>query len=383
MNFSKLQVSGRSAIVQQHVERMVNRMVRGLDKTLGLAHLGGRKAEYDDAAYSFLGGMKDRLRAKHYDKSLRLLWKAEEHTPWAPFRDATRAERSLFQQATGDMGPAVREARERLALPEFRAMLDREYSLREKQALVRILSAIGHGEAYAWLVAAELLAEVRSTGAKAALTMQVLEEAKHFVVLRELVHAFNLPVPRLTAYEYVLLEQSLKASGLEKFLGMNVVVEGIALSTFGMLGSLPGLEVLKLFHLDESRHAGLPVNYLSEFPLSRWQKHSPLRRLSRLKLILPAVPLIFYLEQDMAELGIDTFDLAGSVVRKISTLAERTGFFLPIPYWVFQDSLNLAFNAYCLATRPGYVPRDFRTAETTRGKRQRKVERDAFGLDAA
>lgn len=52
-----------------------------------------------------------------------------------------------------------------------------------------MLSAIGHGEAYAWLVSAELLGHVKSTGARAALTMQVLEEAKHFVVLRELLRA--------------------------------------------------------------------------------------------------------------------------------------------------------------------------------------------------
>ena len=52
-------------------------------------------------------------------------------------------------------------------------------------------------EAYAWLVSASLLTQVQSTGAKAAVTMQVMEEAKHFVVLRELIQAFGVDVPRL------------------------------------------------------------------------------------------------------------------------------------------------------------------------------------------
>jgi hypothetical protein len=55
-----------------------------------------------------------------------------------------------------------------------------------------------------------------------------------------------------------MLERVLKARGVEKLFGMNVLVEGIALGLFGMLSHLPGLELLRLFHLDESRHTGLP-----------------------------------------------------------------------------------------------------------------------------
>ena len=56
---------------------------------------------------------------------------------------------------------------------------------------MNLLTPVAHGEAYAWLVAADLLQDVKSTGARAAFTMQVLEEAKHFVVLRELIQAFD------------------------------------------------------------------------------------------------------------------------------------------------------------------------------------------------
>jgi hypothetical protein len=108
--------------------------------------------------------------------------------------------------------------------------------------------------------------------------MQVVEEAKHFVVLRELIQAFDVPVPRLSAWEYLLLEGSLKARGLDKFYAMNVVIETIALSIFGLLADKPGLEVLRLFHLDESRHTALPDNYFKEFPMTAWQRSNPRAR---------------------------------------------------------------------------------------------------------
>ena len=82
----------------------------------------------------------------------------------------------------------------------------------------------------------------------------------------ELVYAFECEVPRLPIWEYMLLEQPLKSKGLEKFFGMNVVEEGFALSLFGLLDEMPGLEILKMFHRDESRHTALPNNVFNERP---------------------------------------------------------------------------------------------------------------------
>ena len=270
------------------------------------------------------------------------------------------------------------QERARLSMPEYKAMLDREYTLREKQAIVSILTAIGHGEAYAWLVSAELLGQVRGTGARAALTMQVFEEAKHFVVLRELLKAFDVPIPRQSAWEYLFLEGVFKAPGLEKMFGMNVVVEGIALSLFGLMSELPGLEILRLFHLDESRHTALPPNYTREFPLSWWQRNNPRARLRRLKIILPALGLLPHLEADMAELGVDAFDFGGSVLRKVSHLAERSGFLLPFGRQTTLAQLDALFNLWCRATRPGFETRCFMESETTAGAHERQVEHDAF-----
>jgi len=383
MQFEKLPVNERASRINLEVERVANRIVRGLDQWRERLHLGGRAARYDDVHYEFIGGAADELRKKHYDKSLRLLWKAENAMPWSTFKDANPYEKELVDLAEQSFSEEERAIRRRITSDEFKQLLDREYTLEQKRAIVAVLSAIGHGEAYAWLVSASLLPQVKSTGAKAALTMQILEEAKHFVVMRELMQAFRVEVPRQSAWEYLLLEGALKAKGLDKFFGMNVLVESIALSIFGVLSTLPGLEVLRLFHLDESRHTALPMNYFREFPMSSWQKRNPLGRMRRLGMSLPTLPLIMLLEPELATLGIDAFDFAGSVMRKVSHLSQRAGFLRPEEAGAQSEFFNKVFNAYCKATRKNHQYKNFMAAETTAGAAELQVERDAFFGDSA
>lgn len=378
MEFKTIAVNKRVAERNARIEKAANRIVRSYDGLKSALRVGGRKANYDDLNFEFRGGPADSIRKKHYDKSLRLLWKSEEHSPHLDFKDATAAEKSLFDMAVRSMTDEEKAARERLTLPEFKEMLNREYTLAQKQAIVNILAAIAHGEAYAWLVSAELLNQVESTGGRTALTMQVLEEAKHFVVLRELLLAFDVPVRRQSAWEYLLLESVFKAKGLEKFFGMNVLVEGIALGLFGQMSTMPGLEVLRLFHLDEARHTALPSNYFREFPMTRWQKLRPAAQLRRLKMVLPALPLIPFLEEDLAVLGYDALDFGGSVLRKVTALADHTGFALPLPRPVLLKLLDGLFNAYAKATREDHIPRSFIESEATVGDEELEVERKVF-----
>lgn len=378
MQFEKIALKAQATQTVQRIEQRANRLLRGVDGVLAKLSLGGRKAPYDDRVYEFLGGPAEAMLKKHYEKSLRLLWKAEVHAPQLGFVDATSEEKQLRTMALRAMSDEERAAVQRLSSDEYKRLLDREYTRREKEAVVAVLSAIGHGEAYAWLVSAQLLGEVQSTGARSALTMQVLEEAKHFLVLRELVRAFDVPVPRLSAPEYLMLERVIKARGVEKLFGMNVLVEGIALGLFGMMSHLPGLELLRLFHLDESRHTGLPSNYFREFPLGEKAARDPRARLSRLMMVLPAVMLIPMLEADLAELGIDAADFGGAVIRKISVLAERNGFAMPLPVPVLLGFVDKALNAYCQFSRPQHRERVFTQQETTKGLRELAVEGEVF-----
>lgn len=387
MDIEQLPFNRRAASINRSIEGATNVALRAWDAVLGRAGLGGRAALYDDVHYEFIGGPSEVLRKKHYDKSLRLLWKAEPVMPWASFRDASDVEReaherAIFELADKNMTGDERDARTRINSDEFRALLDRSYTPEQKRAVVAVLAAIGHGEAYAWLVSASLLNEVKSTGARAALTMQIVEEAKHFVVMRELVQAFGVPVPRQSAWEYLMLERTLKAKGLDRFFGMNVLVETIALSIFGLLSTHPGLEVLRLFHLDESRHTALPANYFKEFPMKARDAMSRRRQLSRMSMALPALPLVLYLEPDLAVLGIDAFDFAGSVMRKTFNLAVRSGFLDDRLARRQSEGFNRLLNLYCKATRPGHEFKDFMAADTTQGEKERAIERAIYGAAA-
>ncbi|MBW2445219.1 MAG: hypothetical protein JRG83_04780 [Deltaproteobacteria bacterium] len=365
-------------------EKKVNHWVRRLDDRLEKLHLGGRKGRYDDENFEFMGGSNDGLRKKHYDKSLRLLWKAEDKVPWLGFTDSTKEEKLLHSLADQSLETAERSHLERMKSPEFRAMLNRAYTQEQKQAITNILSTIGHGEAYAWMVSTELLADTAdSTGARAALTMQVMEEAKHFVVLRELILAFECPVPRLSVWEYLLMERTLKAKGLEKFFGMNVLVEGFALNLFGQLSVLPGLEILKLFHLDESRHTALPNNYFADKPMTRRQKHGIVKKIKRMLIIAPALPLMTFFERDFAVLGLDVYDFAGSMLRKVVHLSERLGFYLPLPGARLLELVTRDFNRRAERTRVSHTFRKYHTMETTQGTEQLAIEREVFQLSEA
>ncbi len=380
--FNPLPISDKVVNVNITVEKGVNFTLRSIDNAKRFFGLKGRSANYDDENFEFYGGAKDVLRKKHYDKSMRLLWKAEKHMEWSSFKDMTKEELRLESMALQAMNKTEKKERERINSDEFRQLLKETYSERERIAIVRILSIIGHGEAYAWLVSSELLNIVKSTGARAALTMQVLEEAKHFLVLRELLYAFDVPIPRQSAYEYLLLENVHKAKGLGKFFAMNVLIEGIALSLFGMLSHLPGLEVLRMFHLDEARHTALPKNYYKEFPLTKWQKTNPFDRARRLGLILPVIPLIFYMEKELAVMGIDTFDFGGSTGRKIMMLSDSIDLGLPVKTEDFQKTLNGIFNTYCKATRKNHEHIDFFAKETTKGKKEKVIEVEVFETQA-
>lgn len=380
MKMQKRPINEAVATTNESVEEIVNNVVRTYDRLKGMIGLNGRKADYDDENYEFIGGPNDELRKKHYDKSLRMLWKAEEHASWSSFKDCTKEEQIMMQLAEGALSDAEKTEVKRIKSAEYRKLLNDSYTPAQKQALVNILSMIGHGEAYAWLVSNEVLRDVKSTGAKAALTMQVVEEAKHFVVLRELIQAFEMPIPRLMVWEYLVLEGALKADGLEKFFGMNVLVEGVALSIFGALSSYPGLEILRLFHLDESRHTALPTNYFKTKPMNWWDRNNPVSLLKRTYLIVPAIPLAMRMEADFAELGVDVFDFAGSLVRKVINLAYRVGFNLPMPQNTLKAAINAIFNAYCRATRDDHTYVEFLDSEATLGEEELAVEREVFQL---
>ena len=351
-----------------------------------LARLPKRALPYDDRTATFTGGEMKKLTERNYEPALRRLWKAESIAPELEFHDANWDDIRAAESPADATMRDISAQRHAIASAEFERKLQENYTPRQRQALARLLSVILHGEAYALFVSASLLPVVRGTGAKLAMSTQVLEEAKHFIVMRELVERIDRIYPQ-SVWDYVLLEGVLKAKPMNRLFGMNVVVESVAMNFFSTFATFPGLEnVLGLFHLDESRHSGFPQTYTQEAPLSFMERHSPARQFSRLWLITPLAGLLFDLEDDAAAVGIDIFEFGGKCVDKVFRLSERSGFYPLLNRKDAHRGYNLLINSYKKYFSnerdrySGWI--DFMLDRTIqRDSEMKKIEEEIFGTE--
>ena len=128
MQFNKIKLNPRAKAGHDRIEVRFNRVVRNYDRVKSAIGLKGRTSNYDDLNYEFVGGASDELRKKHYDKSLRLLWKAEVHMPWSTFKDATRDEAALAEMADKSLSKQERSQLKRIRSSEYRELLNKEYT---------------------------------------------------------------------------------------------------------------------------------------------------------------------------------------------------------------------------------------------------------------
>lgn len=349
-----------------------------------LARRGKRALPYDDRTATFIGGDMEALTHRNYETALRRLWKAEVVAPELGFHDAAPEEAAAPDNAAAATIREIGQIRQKIASEKFEETLRRHYTPEQRQALARLLSIILHGEAYALFTSASLLPVVRGTGAKLGMAMQVMEEAKHFIVMRELVTRIDRVYPQ-SYWDYALLEGVLKAKPINRLFGMNVVVESVAMNFFSTFATYPGLEdVLKMFHLDESRHSGFPQSYTKEAPLSFRERHSPLRQWARSSMLTPLFGLLFEIEDDAKMIGMDIFEFGGKCLDKVFRLSERSGFYTTLNRKDAMRVYNLAINSYKKGTLkkdyPGFT--DFAADKTVvRDVEMKKLEEEIFGTE--
>ena len=136
--------------------------------------------------------------------------------------------------------------------------------------LASSLSQIVHGEQGALLVASQLVSCARTYNAKLSAASKTFDEARHVEVFNKYLQeriGFNYPVmPGLK----LLLDKILSDPRWDlKFIGMQIIIEGLALAAFERQRAAAMDPLLKdLFYLvirDEARHVTFGVNYLEEF----------------------------------------------------------------------------------------------------------------------
>jgi hypothetical protein len=137
----------------------------------------------------------------------------------------------------------------------------------QRRHIARIFSVILWGELAAWNVSADLALSLEDVEAKMAATGQVFDEARHFYTMRDYLLALDVEIPPLDGYTQAVLRELLFTRNLvEKLLGMQLLVENVAIGLFRAIAAanvepvLSGL--LPYFERDEARHVGLGVLYL-------------------------------------------------------------------------------------------------------------------------
>jgi hypothetical protein len=192
-----------------------------------------------------------------YDKAVRAQWISDEVLPWDTDVDLDLP-----------MGPE-----QLLPLhgsPIYARMSEKERKALNIETFSWTLSQFMHGEQGALLATAQLVDSVQDLDSKLYAASQVVDEARHVDVYNRYVHSkigFSYPVnPHLKT----LLDMILKDSRWDmKFLGMQIMVEGLALAAFAMIRNNtrePLLRELTAYVMgDEARHVAFGVLSLRDF----------------------------------------------------------------------------------------------------------------------
>ena len=132
------------------------------------------------------------------------------------------------------------------------------------------LSQFLHGEQGALLVASQLASCAPTFNAKLYAASQTFDEARHVEAFNKYIQErIGLMYPVNTSLKSILDKILTDPRWDLKFIGMQIIIEGLALSAFNTARETSPDEVLKdLIYLvirDEARHVTFGVNYLEEF----------------------------------------------------------------------------------------------------------------------
>ena len=191
---------------------------------------------------------------------------------------------------------------------------DIRISQEDAEALKNIYSIILWGELVAWKVSLQLGAEIDDFSAKLAATSQAHDEARHFYVMKDYLELLGYePKPMPPAVSRVLNEVLQTKSLAKKLLGMQLMIEPIALTIFRFTRKLnvePLLsDLLAFYEIDEARHVALGIQYLPRLmrKMSKLQLTSLI--LWQAKVINAEMVGLREIEKDILSLGLDPLEV--------------------------------------------------------------------------
>lgn len=155
---------------------------------------------------------------------------------------------------------------------QFRLMTPRERGEVRREMLSWTLSQFMHGEQGALLVAAAMVDRIPGIDEKLYASTQVMDEARHMAVYNQYLTTKLERVYPISPELKMLLDETLRKKNWdEMYLGMQIVVEGLALSAFKFIQTItkdrePLLhDVTHYVQQDEARHVAFGVLSLQDF----------------------------------------------------------------------------------------------------------------------
>ncbi|MCC6559015.1 MAG: ferritin-like domain-containing protein [Polyangiaceae bacterium] len=205
-----------------------------------------------DTIYTWDYGAKRQDLRTLYEKSKEGMWNARTDLAWDTNVDPE------FENVPDQMSPIYGtplwdKLDKKTELPKLRQL-----------ACSYLLSNFLHGEQGALFAASQIVSIVPGTDAKLYAATQVMDEARHVEAYdRYLREKIEVTFP-ISPYLRTLLDEILQERRWDlKYLGMQIMVEGLALAAFGFLGQVSREPLLRsLIHnimLDEARHVAFGV----------------------------------------------------------------------------------------------------------------------------
>jgi hypothetical protein len=192
-----------------------------------------------------------------YTKAVRAQWISDDVLPWQTDVDLDKP-----------LGPDY-------LMPLHGSDISNRMTARERhdlniEVLRWTLSQFMHGEQGALLASAQLVGSVRDLDSKLYAASQVVDEARHVDVYNRYVHTKLGASYPCNPHLKTLLDMILKDSRWDmKFLGMQIMVEGLALAAFAMMRNNttePLLRDLTAYVMgDEARHVAFGVLSLRDY----------------------------------------------------------------------------------------------------------------------
>lgn len=195
-------------------------------------------------------------------------------------------------------------------------------------AAAKSFSSFYYGEHGAKIISAQLTSLAPTNEASKFLATQTMDEARHVEAFENIIQFINDDIEPMNPFLNAFLSDIIRVKHFEdKLVGMNLLVEGLALSAFqlilkelksGVNISCQGYQIIgkpiEDILRDESRHVGFGVTFLPEV-LSKLPRHRKaflrLRQLAWLALLYGSVK---YHQSDMEKMGLDYLQLLQELI---------------------------------------------------------------------